>query len=150
MSNESVMLSNCLIFCSPLLLSPSIFPSIRVFSSESLFASGSQNIGASASVLPMNIWGWFPFSHSVQSLSHVWLFVTPWTAARQASLSFTISWSLLTLMSIDWVNDAIQSSHPLWPLSLPALNLSQHQGLFQWVSFSHQIRASASVQKVYN
>ena len=39
----------------------------------------------------------------VQSLSHVWLFVTPWTAARQASLSFTISQSLLKLMSIELV-----------------------------------------------
>ena len=37
---------------------------------------------------------------SVQSLSHVLLFVTPWTAARQASLSITNSWSLLKLMSI--------------------------------------------------
>ena len=36
----------------------------------------------------------------VQSLSHVWLFVTPWTAARQASLSITNSRSLLRLMSI--------------------------------------------------
>ena len=39
----------------------------------------------------------------VQSLSHVWLFATPWTVARQASLSFTISWSLLKLMSIELV-----------------------------------------------
>ena len=37
----------------------------------------------------------------LQSLSHVQLFVTPWTAACQASLSFTISWSLLKLMSIE-------------------------------------------------
>ena len=37
----------------------------------------------------------------VQSLSRVWLFATPWTAAHQASLSFTISWSLLKLMSIE-------------------------------------------------
>ena len=36
----------------------------------------------------------------VQSLSHVWLFVTPWTAAHQASLSITNSWSLLKPMSI--------------------------------------------------
>ena len=36
----------------------------------------------------------------VQSLSHVWLFVTPWIAARQASLFFTISQNLLKLMSI--------------------------------------------------
>ena len=40
---------------------------------------------------------------SVQSLSCVWLFVTPWTAACQASLSITNSWSLLTLMSIESV-----------------------------------------------
>ena len=38
---------------------------------------------------------------AVQSLSHVLLFVTPWTAAHQASLSFTISWGLLKLMSVE-------------------------------------------------
>ena len=37
----------------------------------------------------------------VQLLSHVQLFATPWTAARQASLSFTVSWSLLTFVSIE-------------------------------------------------
>ena len=42
------------------------------------------------------------------SLSHVQLFATPWTAARQATLSFTISWSLLKLMSIESV---IPSNH---------------------------------------
>ena len=40
---------------------------------------------------------------SVQSLSHVWLLATPWTAAHQASLSITNSWSLLKLMSIESV-----------------------------------------------
>ena len=45
---------------------------------------------------------------SVQSLSCVWLFVTPWTAARQASLSIINSWSLLKLMSIESV---MPSSH---------------------------------------
>ena len=40
---------------------------------------------------------------SVQSLSHIWLFVTPWTAACQASLFITISWSLLKLISIELV-----------------------------------------------
>ena len=40
---------------------------------------------------------------SVQSLSHVWLFATPWIAARQASLSITNSWSLPKLMSIESV-----------------------------------------------
>ena len=61
MSIKSVMISNYIILCHPLLL-PSIFPSIWVFSNESAFASGGQNIGASASVsvLPMNIQGSFP------------------------------------------------------------------------------------------
>ena len=40
---------------------------------------------------------------SVQSLSHVWLFVIPWTAAHQVSLSITNSWSLLKLLSIEAV-----------------------------------------------
>ena len=65
-------------------------------------------------------------------LSRVQLSATPWTAARQASLSFTLSQSLLKLTSI-------QPSHPLLSPSPPALNLSQHQGLFQWVSSSHQV-----------
>ena len=57
---------------------------------------------------------------SVQLLSHVLLFVTPWTAACQASLSFTISWSLLKLMSIEWV---MPSNHLILccPLLLPSL-----------------------------
>ena len=42
---------------------------------------------------------WLAFINSIQSLSCVWLFVTPWTAACQASLSITNSWSLLKLMS---------------------------------------------------
>ena len=63
----------------------------------------------------------------VQSLSLVRLFVTPWTAALQASLSFIISWSLLRLMSIELM---MPSSHlKLSPCS-PAFNLSQHHGLF--------------------
>ena len=44
-----------------------------------------------------------PLFSSVQLLSHVWLFATPWTSALQASLSFTISQSLLKLISIESV-----------------------------------------------
>ena len=62
MSIESVMPSNRLILCCPLLLLPLIFPSNRIFSNELVLPSGGQSIGASAttSVLPMNIQGWFP------------------------------------------------------------------------------------------
>ena len=56
---------------------------------------------------------------------------------------------------VHWVCDAFQSSCPLWFPSPPALNLSQHQGLFQWVDSSHQVAkvlelplASASVLPV--
>ena len=140
----------------------------------------------------------FQFS-SVQSLSHVRLFVIPWTVAHQASLSITNSQSLPKLMSIEsrmpsnhlilchplllqpsifpsissvtqscptlcdpmnpstpglpvhhklpeftqthihWVQDAIQPSHPLSSPSPPAFNLTQHWGLFKWVSSSHRV-----------
>ena len=62
MSIESVMLSNHLILCCPLLLLPSIFPSIRVFSNELVLHITWPNIGASTSVsvFPMNIQDWFP------------------------------------------------------------------------------------------
>ena len=74
---------------------------------------------------------------SVQSLSHVWLFVTPSTAALQASLSITNSRSLLKLMPLESVmpSNPLLLCHP----SPPALNLSQYRGLFQWVSSSHQV-----------
>ena len=61
MSIESVMPPNHLILCCPLLLLTSIFPSIRVFPMSQLITSRGQSIGASASVLTMNIQGWFPF-----------------------------------------------------------------------------------------
>ena len=72
-----------------------------------------------------------------QLLSCVQLFAIPWTAPCQASLSFTISQSLLKLMSIDLV---MPSNHlvPCCPLLLLP-SVSQHQGLFQWVSSSHQV-----------
>ena len=59
--HESVMPSNHIIHCHPLLLLPSVFPRIK-FPKSMFFQSGGQSIGtsASASVLPMNIHGWFP------------------------------------------------------------------------------------------
>ena len=84
---------------------------------------------------------WTSFIHgqwkiftSVQSFSHVQLFVTPWTVARQASLSIAKSWSLRKLMSIE----SVMPSN-LLPPSPPAFNISQHQDLFQSASPSHQV-----------
>ena len=81
-------------------------------------------------------------SVSVQSLSRVWLFATPWTAARQASLSSTHFRSLLKLMSIESVMPSLLLSSP-FP---PALNPFQHQGLFKWVSSSHQVAKALEFQ----
>ena len=80
----------------------------------------------------------------VQSLSRVWFFVTLWTAARQASLSFTISWSFPKL--VHWVGNAIQPPCPLSSPSPSAFSLSPHQGLFQWVSSSHQVAKVLELQ----
>ena len=62
MSIESVMPSNHLILCRPLLSCPQSFPASGSFQMSQLFSSAGQSIGvsASASVLPMNIQGWFP------------------------------------------------------------------------------------------
>ena len=62
-----------------------------------------------------------PTLSSVQSLSLIWLFETPWTAARQASMSFTISWSSPKLMCIELVlpSNHLILCHPL--LLLPSI-----------------------------
>ena len=63
----------------------------------------------------------FLLPSSVQSLSRVWLFAAPWTAAHQASLSITNSWSLIKRMSIELVmpTNHLTLCHPL--LLLPSL-----------------------------
>ena len=84
MSIESVMPSNHFVLCCPFLLLPSIFPSIRVFPVNQLFASGGQSIRASASVFPKSIQDWFPLGWtgliSLQSkgLSRVFSNTTVW------------------------------------------------------------------------
>ena len=85
---------------------------------------------------------WMNIKHSVQSVSHVQLFVTPWIAACQASLSITSFQSLLKLMSIE---SDIQPSHAQSSPS-PAFSLSQHQGIFQWVSSSQQVAKVLELQ----
>ena len=64
----------------------------------------------------------------VQQLSHVRLFATPWTAARQAHLSFTVSQSLLRFISIE---SLIPSIHLILCYPPLAFSLSQHQGHFR-------------------
>ena len=101
MSIESVIPSNHLIFCRPLLLLPSIFPSIRDFSNEAL---GGQSIGVSfsASILPMNIQDWFPLGLigliSLQSkgLSRVFS-KTPVISINSLVLSFLYSPTLISI-----------------------------------------------------
>ena len=50
---------------------------------------------------------------------------------------------------VHWVSDVIQSSHPLSSPSPPALNLSQHHGLFQWVGSSHQVAKVLELQLLH-
>ena len=70
---------------------------------------------------------------SIQSLSRVRPFATPWIAAH---LSITNSRSLLRLLTLESV---MPSNHLILCPSPPTFNLSQHQGLFKWVSCSHQV-----------
>ena len=77
--------------------------------------------------LPSSASSAFPSQVVVQSFSRVWLFVTPWTTARQASLSFTISRSSLKLMFIESV---MPSNHLiffrpllLWPSIFPSVRV---------------------------
>ena len=79
-------------------------------------------------------WHQLGFS-SVQSLSHVWLFATPWTAARQASLSITNSRSLLKLMSIESVmpSNHLILCHPLLllPSILPSIRVFSSESVLR-------------------
>ena len=88
---------------------------------------------------------------SVQSLSHVRLFVTPRTAACQASLSITNPWSLLKLMFIKWVmpSNHLFLCHPLLllPPSLPSIRVFSNESVLcirwpKYLSFSFSISPS--------
>ena len=117
MSIELVMISNHLILCRPLFLLLQSFPASRAFLMSTI--------------------------KSVQSLSHVWLFVTPWlqhtrlpcpsTTPRASSNSCPLS---------RWCHPTIASS--VVPFS--AFSLAQHQGLFQWVGSSHQVATVLELQ----
>ena len=86
---------------------------------------------------------------SVQPLSRVWLLATPWTAERQASLSITNSWNLLTLMSIESVmtSNHLILCHPLLlpPSIFPSSGSFQMSQFFTWGGQSIRASVSASV-----
>ena len=95
---------------------------------------------------------WRQHLTSVQLLSHVWLFVIPWTAARQASLSITNSWSLLKLMSIELVmlSNHLILYHPLLLLCsiFPSIRVFSNESVLcvRWPdywSFSFSISLSS-------
>ena len=97
-----------------------------------------------------NMAGEFQFS-SVQSLSCVWLFATPWTAARQASLSITNSWSLLKLKYIELVmpSNHLILCHPLLlqPSIFPSIRIFSKEAVLhirwpKYWSFSFSISPS--------
>ena len=88
---------------------------------------------------------------SIQSLSHVQLFETPWTAVHQASLSITNSWSLLKLMSIESVmpSSHLILCHPLLllPSILPSIKVFSNESVLRikwpkYWSFSFSISPS--------
>ena len=85
----------------------------------------------------------------VQLLSHVCLFVTPWTAAHQASLSFTISQSLLKLMSIESMMPSSVVPFSSCPQSLPASGTFPMSWFFTAGDQSIGASASASVLPMY-
>ena len=80
-------------------------------------------------------------SGSVQFSSVAQSCPTPCSPMDCSTPGFPVHHQLLECAQtpIHWVSDAIQPSHPLSSPSPPAFNLSQHQGLFKWVSFSYQV-----------
>ena len=96
----------------------------------------------------LHIKAWLQSLSSVQSLSHVWLFVTPWTAVRQASLSITNFQSLLKLMSIELVmaSNHLLLCRPLLLTSIfPSIRVFPVSQFFTSGGQSIGVSASASV-----
>ena len=171
MSIESLMPSNHLILCHPLLLLPSVFPSIRVFSNELALHirwlkywnfSFSISLSNEYSGLISSRIDWLDLlavqgtlknflQHNSVQFSSVQFSRSVMSDSLQrcgpqhARLPAFHHLPELAQTHVHWVSDAIKPSYPLSPPSPPALNLSQHQGLFWWVhSGSQSIGASAS------
>ena len=151
MSIESLMLSNNLILCHSFLLLPSIFPSTRVFSNKSSALHLAKILELQlylllATIFPNSTW----FSDVISSVHSLTLESCPTLCDPMDSSTpdFPVHHQLpeLTQTLIYRVSDAIQPSHPLLSFSPSAFNLSQHQGLFQWVSSSHQVAKGLVLQ----
>ena len=85
-------------------------------------------------------WGQYPGSHKLFS-SVAQSCPTLWDPLNCCTPRLPVHYQLpeSTQTHVHWVGDAVQPSHPLLSPSPPAFNLSQHQGLFKWVSSSHQV-----------
>ena len=129
MSIKSMMTSNHFILCCPLLLMPSIFPSIRVFSYKSALCIR-----------------YFTIICCCCSVAQSCLTLCDPTDCSIPGFSVLHHLLELVQIHVHWVSGAIQPSHPLLSPSPHALNLSQHQGLFKWVSSSHQVAKVLGLQ----
>ena len=148
MSIELVMPSNHLILCHPLLLLPSIFlwnNSISACHQHLLFYCWPS---CSLSQRNSSLWHRTSKVACVQFSSVAQSCPTICGPMDCSTPDFPVHHQLLELVQthVHRVSDAIQPSHPLSSPSPPAFNLSQHQGLFKWVSSSHQEAKGSELQ----
>ena len=139
MSIESVMPSNYLILCRPLLL-PSIFPSIRVFSNESALQSDGQSIGVSAStlVLPVNTQDWSPLG---------W---TGWISLQSKGPASVLSKLQLKFHSVILLSSCADFMYNFWHGRIKKLS---NYGIILKITFQHVEKYPFSIKgknsKVY-
>ena len=140
----------CSIFLTPAWLRPSF---LSVMSKESHLCQGLPdhfNLNCKSSPMPLLcsfflrntclLIYWMLFSHSVMSDS---LRPHGLQHARISPVYYLLEFVQTHTL---WVSDVIQPSHPLSSPSPPALDLSQHQGLFQWIGSSHQVAKVLELQ----
>ena len=107
-----------------------------------------------SSILGLILGLWIDFTNPSSKRWNLWIIKVNWISSSVAQSCptlwdpmdcstpcFPVHYQLpeLAQTHVHRVGDAIQPSHPLSSPSPPAFNLSQHQGLFQWISFSHQV-----------
>ena len=141
MSIQLMMWFNHLIVCCPFLFLPSIIPSIRVFSNESVLHIRWPNYWSfSFSSSPSDEYsGLISFNVQFSSVTQSCLTLCDPMNRNTPGLPVHHQLPEFTQTHVHRVGDAIQPSHPLSSPSPPALNPSQHQGLFQWVNSSHEV-----------